>query len=103
MEWPILAGMGALRSNLNDMLRFLSANIGRYVTNSQDSFKVILEEGVLFIKGWGAKFPVFPESETKFFLKTEDFQISFRRDETGNVTSAILHQGGQEEQAKKVQ
>ncbi len=48
------------------------------------------------------KFDLFPESETKFFLKVVDAQITFVKDDKGQVSHVILHQGGQNTQAKKV-
>jgi hypothetical protein len=44
---------------------------------------------------------LFPESETKFFLKVVDAQVSFVKDDQGAVTHLILHQGG-EQKAKKI-
>jgi CubicO group peptidase (beta-lactamase class C family) len=44
---------------------------------------------------------IFPESETKFFLKAVDAQITFVKDATGKVTQLILHQNGDHE-AKKI-
>ncbi len=37
---------------------------------------------------------VFPETETDFFLKVVNAQISFVKDDAGRVTALILHQGG---------
>jgi hypothetical protein len=48
------------------------------------------------------KVELFPESETDFFLKVADAQISFNKDENGNVTGLTLHQMGQNMMAKKV-
>jgi hypothetical protein len=48
------------------------------------------------------KFEIFPESETKFFLKVVDAQIEFVKDASGKVTGLILYQGGQKLQAKKI-
>ncbi|MBM3852353.1 MAG: DUF3471 domain-containing protein, partial [Verrucomicrobia bacterium] len=45
---------------------------------------------------------IFPESETKFFLRVVDAQISFGQDQTGAVTHLILHQGGRDQTARKV-
>ena len=45
---------------------------------------------------------LFPESETKFFLKVVDAQISFVEKE-GEIASLILHQGGANQTAKKVE
>ncbi len=37
---------------------------------------------------------LFPETETQFFLKIADVQITFVKDDAGKVTQLILHQGG---------
>jgi serine-type D-Ala-D-Ala carboxypeptidase/endopeptidase len=42
------------------------------------------------------KFPLFGESENKFFLKVVDAQVEFVRDAKGAVASLILHQGGRD-------
>jgi CubicO group peptidase (beta-lactamase class C family) len=42
------------------------------------------------------KFPVYPESQTKFFLKVVDAEVEFVSDDKGQVSSIILHQGGQD-------
>jgi CubicO group peptidase (beta-lactamase class C family) len=47
------------------------------------------------------KFELFAESQTKFFLKAVDAQVTFVRDASGKVTHLILHQGGDNE-AKKI-
>lgn len=43
-----------------------------------------------------------PESETLFFLTTVDAQIEFVRNDAGDTTGLILHQGGQNLPARKV-
>ncbi|HVY69630.1 MAG TPA: serine hydrolase [Verrucomicrobiae bacterium] len=45
---------------------------------------------------------VFPESETKFFYKVVDAQLTFVRNEAGEVTHLILHQNGLDQKAMKV-
>jgi hypothetical protein len=45
---------------------------------------------------------IFPKSETEFFLKIVDAQITFVIDEIGSVTGLILHQGGQDMPAEKI-
>jgi hypothetical protein len=45
---------------------------------------------------------IFPESETKFFLKVVDAQIVFVRGENGSAESLVLHQGGREMPGKRV-
>jgi hypothetical protein len=43
---------------------------------------------------------LFPESETKFFLKAVDAQVTFVRDASGRVTRLVLHQTGDHEANK---
>ena len=45
---------------------------------------------------------IFPESETRFFLKVVDAQVEFVLDASGRATGLILHQGGQDLPAKKI-
>ncbi len=47
------------------------------------------------------KLELLPESETKFFIKEVDAQVSFVKDEKGQITHLILHQGG-DQKAKKI-
>jgi CubicO group peptidase (beta-lactamase class C family) len=42
------------------------------------------------------QFPVFAESETKFFLKVVDAQVEFFSDASGAVTHAVMYQNGRE-------
>ena len=45
------------------------------------------------------KFPLFPESETKFFLKVVDAQLEFIKNDKGEVTNLVLHQNGHDAKA----
>jgi CubicO group peptidase (beta-lactamase class C family) len=47
------------------------------------------------------KFEVYPESETKFFAKAVDIQITFVK-EDGKVTHLILNQNGREQRAPRM-
>ncbi len=49
------------------------------------------------------RFEIFPKSETEFFWKVTDAQVIFVRNEEGNVTHVIHHQGGQENKALKLE
>lgn len=44
---------------------------------------------------------LFPESETRFFLKVVDAEVDFVKDASGRVTGLVLHQGGQDMPAKR--
>lgn len=47
------------------------------------------------------KVQLFPESQTKFFIKVVNAQVTFVKDSGGKVTHAVLHQAGDHE-AKKI-
>jgi CubicO group peptidase (beta-lactamase class C family) len=49
-----------------------------------------------------AEVELFPESETRFFLKVVDAQVDFTLDAAGAVTGLVLHQGGQDLPARKI-
>ncbi len=63
----------------------------------------ILREGdQLFASPAGQpKLQMFPESETRFFLKEVDVQIEFHRGEDGKVTGLTLTQGGMKMEGKR--
>jgi CubicO group peptidase (beta-lactamase class C family) len=47
-------------------------------------------------------FPVFAESETKFFLKVVDAQVEFFMDASGAVTHAVMYQNGRERKVARL-
>ncbi len=49
------------------------------------------------------KFELFPESETKFFAKVTELSVEFVKGPDGKVTHFVLHQGGREQIAKKIE
>ncbi|UCC41217.1 MAG: serine hydrolase [Candidatus Aminicenantes bacterium] len=48
------------------------------------------------------KVQILPESETQFFMKEADIQITFKMDESGKVSGLIVRQGGKDTEAKKI-
>lgn len=75
---------------------------GTYELQPGFALVVTLEDGKLMTQATGqAKVQVFPESETKFFLKVTDGQIEFFKDAKGTVTHLMLHQGPAEIKAPK--
>lgn len=64
---------------------------------------VTVEDGRLMAQATGQpKAEIFARAETEFFLKVVDAQISFVKDDKGNVTGLVLHQGGRDLPAKKI-
>ena len=45
---------------------------------------------------------IFPESETEFFYKAVDAQITFVKNDKGEVTGLILHQNGIDQTARRL-
>lgn len=77
--------------------------VGVYQLAPEFSIEVTLTDGALFGQATGqAAFRFWPETETDFFLKEVDAQISFVRDAQNEVTSLVLHQNGQNVPGEKV-
>jgi CubicO group peptidase (beta-lactamase class C family) len=49
------------------------------------------------------KVEIFPESATVFFLKVIEAQITFVKDDKGKVTHIVIHQGGRDTNAKRLE
>jgi CubicO group peptidase (beta-lactamase class C family) len=82
----------------------LDAYVGVYELAPQFRITVTKENGALFAQATGQeKFPLFAEAETEFFFKVVDAQISFVKDANGKVNQLILHQGGRNAPASRVQ
>ncbi len=78
------------------------AYIGQYQLTPNFIITMTREGNQLMTQATGQpKFELFPESETKFFLKVVDAKVTFVKDEKDVVTHLILHQGGDKE-AKKI-
>jgi CubicO group peptidase (beta-lactamase class C family) len=75
----------------------LKQYVGTYELTPAFSIAVTLEGDRLMTQATNQqKLPVFPESETMFFLRVVDAQIEFVKDDKGQVASIILHQNGRD-------
>jgi CubicO group peptidase (beta-lactamase class C family) len=82
--------------------KILDAYVGQYELNPNFIITMTREGDSLMTQATGQpKFELFPESETKFFLKVVEAQVTFVKDDKGAVTHLILHQGG-DQKAKKI-
>lgn len=60
-------------------------------------------DGHLYTQATGqGEFEVFPDGDDEYFLRVVDARITFVRDDSGKVTSLVLHQNGQDMPAEKV-
>ena len=81
----------------------LEKYVGQYQLAPNFIITVTVENAKLMAQATGQpKFELFAESETEFFLKAVDAQVTFVKDEKGNVTSLILRQGGRDTPAQKI-
>jgi CubicO group peptidase (beta-lactamase class C family) len=80
----------------------LEKYVGTYELMPNFDIVVTLEGSQLMSQATGqSKFPMFAESETKFFLKVVDAEVEFFKNDKGDVTNLILHQGGHDVKGTK--
>jgi hypothetical protein len=83
--------------------KVLQAYVGEYEITSIMSFSITKEQGKLFLQAEGQdKVEMFADTETKFFLKVNDAQLEFFKDDSGKAMKVILNQGGRQADAKKI-
>jgi CubicO group peptidase (beta-lactamase class C family) len=69
--------------------------VGRYELSTNFVLTITATGEQLFVQATGqSKTEVFPESETNFFSKIVDAQMTFYKDSSGKVTHLVLHQNG---------
>jgi CubicO group peptidase (beta-lactamase class C family) len=78
--------------------------VGRYELVPGFVLEVTREGDRLFSQATGQpKVEIFAESETEFFLKVVDAQLTFRLEGTGPAKGLVLHQGGENHAAKRLE
>jgi CubicO group peptidase (beta-lactamase class C family) len=78
--------------------------VGRYELAPNFILTVTREDDHLFTQATGQpKLQIFPESVRDYFLKVIDAQITFVTDSNGPATELILHQGGMDQHAKRME
>jgi serine-type D-Ala-D-Ala carboxypeptidase/endopeptidase len=82
--------------------KIYDAYVGKYQLAPGMEFVVRRDKDQLMVQLTGQPFyEVFSESETKFFYKVVEAQLRFVRNEAGEVTALILHQGGMDQEAAR--
>jgi CubicO group peptidase (beta-lactamase class C family) len=84
--------------------KIYEAYVGRYKIANETIVTITCEENRLMAQPTGdAKFELFPESETAFFLKpTDDALVTFIKDDAGKVTHIVVHREGHDTKAKRL-
>jgi hypothetical protein len=81
----------------------LNQYIGTYELAPTFSIVITVEDDKIFGQPTGqGKVELFPYSETDFFLKVVKAEVTFTKDDQGNVTSLTLNQNGRKTPGKKV-
>lgn len=81
----------------------LARYVGIYEFAPDFALEVTMADGALWAQATGqGKLRLWAESETDFFLKEVDAQLTIVRDATGAATSVVLHQNGQHPKGRKV-
>jgi hypothetical protein len=77
---------------------------GRYQLTPTFILTVTRENDRLYAQATGQpKLQLFAETDRDFFLKEVDAQLTFVTDMAGRVTKAIMHQGGMDQDAKRIE
>lgn len=98
------SNIDAKRARVEVNEHLLAGYIGRYELSPGLVFDVKQSRGHLEIQlGDQPRFRALPESESKFFFEIVDAQITFLRNEAGTVVALVLHQGGRDQEAKRVE
>jgi D-alanyl-D-alanine-carboxypeptidase/D-alanyl-D-alanine-endopeptidase len=83
--------------------RIYDAYVGEYELAPGAVFTIRREGDRLMARLTGQSFlEIFPESETEFFYRVVDAQITFVKDSNEKVTGLVLHQNGRNPQARKI-
>lgn len=77
--------------------------VGTYQLAENVVFTVTRQGDRLFVQLTGQpRFEVFPESETKYFYRVVDAQITFGRGDDGSVDHLVLHQNDMDQRAGRI-
>lgn len=77
--------------------------VGRYRLAEDVVFDVTRQGDRLFVQLTGQpRFEVFPESETRYFYRVVDAQITFGRGDDGSVDHLVLHQNDMDQRAERL-
>jgi CubicO group peptidase (beta-lactamase class C family) len=108
-EKLLLAALGAkpdpieLRKTVDVAPAALKSYEGTYVLSLFFAITITVENGKLMAQATNQeKAQIFPESDTNFFYKVVNAQITFEKDKDGKVAKLVLHQNGRDMPGIKV-
>ena len=81
----------------------LARYVGRYQLAPNFVLDVTVRDGAMYVQATAQPMlRLWAESESRFFLKEVDAQLTFERDAAGSVTGVVLHQNGQNVPGKRL-
>jgi len=85
----------AERTEIEVPAGILQSYAGDYQLQPDFIITITVEEGTIWAQATGQpNVQIYPESETQFFYKVVDAQITFEANAAGEATGLVLHQGG---------
>jgi CubicO group peptidase (beta-lactamase class C family) len=97
--WPDLHPIVRARIAVDPAV--LATYVGVYELTPTRSIAITLENGQLMWRGNQRKSPIFPESQSKFFLKVVDAQLEFFSGANGQISHLVLHQNGHDTRGER--
>lgn len=83
--------------------KILDGYVGHYELTPTAVFSVTRDGGQLYVQLTDQpRAAVYPKTNTEFFYKIVDAQITFETDPQGHANTLILHQGGRDQRAKRI-
>jgi serine-type D-Ala-D-Ala carboxypeptidase/endopeptidase len=83
--------------------RLLDRYVGRYQLAPSAIFTVTRRGDALYVQlSRQSTFPVFPASDTKFFYKNVDAQLTFEPNGEGAASAVTLHQNGRDQRSPRI-
>ena len=90
------------RTEITVDARTLEGYVGQYAIGPTFVITISREGDRLFLQATGQpRFPIFAETETRFFLKVVDAQITFVENASGKTVELVLHQNGMDQRAAR--
>lgn len=81
----------------------LDRYVGHYELMPTVIFAVTREDNQLYVQLTNqTRAAVYPKNDTEFFYKTVDAQLTFEANSQGPATALVLHQGGRDQRAKRI-
>jgi serine-type D-Ala-D-Ala carboxypeptidase/endopeptidase len=101
-RYPLAVPEGS-PSELSLDAKVLDGYVGNYELFANFILTVSRDRTQLFAQATGQpRFALYPKSSVEFFYKIVDAQITFETDSQGRATALVLHQGGRDQRAPRI-